>query len=72
MIAPTLFTIFIATIMYIIKDDLPPGIEIVYRMDGKLFNLARLKSKNKTFAGSLIEFQYADDNSVAALSEQHL
>ena len=44
-IAPTLFTIFIATIPHIIKDDQPPGIEIFYRMD---------------------------DNSVAALDENHL
>ncbi len=71
-IAPTLFSIFIATITHIIKEDLPPGIEIVYRTDGGLFNIARLKSKRKTSTSSLIEFQYADDNCVAALSEYHL
>ncbi|XP_062924161.1 uncharacterized protein LOC134356870 [Mobula hypostoma] len=71
-IAPTLFAIFVATIIHIIKDDLPPGIEIVYRTDGRLFNLAHLKSKIKTSTNSLIEFQYADDNSVGALSENHL
>ncbi|XP_076031048.1 uncharacterized protein LOC143019264 [Oratosquilla oratoria] len=71
-IAPTLFIIFIATILHIIKDDLPSGIEIVYRTQGKLFNLARLKSKTKTSSCSLIEFQYADDNSIAALSEEDL
>ena len=72
MIAPTLFVIFIGTITHLIKNDLPPTIEIVYRTDGKLFNLARLRSKNKISTSSLIEFQYADDNSVAALSEHHL
>ena len=41
-------------------------------MDGKLFNLARIKSKTKISTSSLIEFQYADDNSVAALSDNHL
>ncbi|XP_029634968.1 uncharacterized protein LOC115210504 [Octopus sinensis] len=71
-IAPTLFTIFIATVLHIIRDDLPPGIEISYRMDGKLFNLARLKSTSKTIARSLLDFQYADDNSVAAHREYHL
>lgn len=71
-IAPTLFTIFISAILHIIRDDLPPGIEISYRMDGKLFNLARLQSKTKTTSKSLLEFQYADDNCVAALREDHL
>ncbi|XP_076067758.1 uncharacterized protein LOC143040564 [Oratosquilla oratoria] len=71
-IAPTLFIIFIATILHIIKDDLPSGIEIVYRTQGKLFNLAGLKSKTKTCSCSLIEFQYADDNSTAAFSEEDL
>ena len=41
-------------------------------MDGHLFNLACLRSKTKASNTSLIEFQYADDNSVAALSEEHL
>ena len=71
-IAPTLFSMFISTITHIIKDDLPQGIEIVYRTDGGIFNLARLKSARKTSTGSLIEFQYGDDNCVAALSENHL
>ena len=71
-IAPTLFTIFIASVLHIIRDDLPPGIEISYRMDGKLFNLARLKSTSKTSARSLLEFQYADDNCVATHREDHL
>ena len=71
-ITPTSFTIFIATITHLIKNDLPPGIEIVYRTNGKLFNLARLMSKSKISTSSLIEFHYADDNSVAALSKHHL
>ena len=56
----------------IIKDDLPQGIEIVYRTDGGIFNLACLKSARNTSASSLTEFQYANDNCVAALSENHL
>ncbi|XP_076030429.1 uncharacterized protein LOC143018730 [Oratosquilla oratoria] len=71
-IAPTLFTIFIVAIFNIIRDDLPPGIEISYSTDGKLFNLARLKNKTKTITKSILEFQYADDNCVAALKEDHL
>ena len=72
LIAPTLFIIFIATVTHLIKNDLPPGIEVVCRIDGKLFNLGHLWSKNKISTSSLIKFQYADDNSVATLSERHL
>ncbi|XP_076043763.1 uncharacterized protein LOC143026866 [Oratosquilla oratoria] len=68
----TLFTIFIATTLHIIRDDLPPDIKISYRTDCKLLNLARLKSKTKTITKSLLQFQYADDNCVAALREDHL
>jgi len=71
-IAPTLFVIFIATVMHLIKDKLPPGIDIVYRTDGGLFNLSRLRSKNKTSTTSLLDFQYADDNCVSANSEENL
>lgn len=41
-------------------------------MDGKLFNLARLKNKRNMAMQSWMEFQYADDNSVAAQTEEHL
>ncbi|XP_076066121.1 uncharacterized protein LOC143039763 [Oratosquilla oratoria] len=59
-------------VLHIIRDDLPPGIKISYRTDGKLLNLARLKSNTKTITKRLLEFQYADDNCVAALREDHL
>ena len=71
-IAPTLFSIFISTIFHLIKDRLPEGIEIIYRTDGGLFNLRRLKARTKTRATSLIELQYADDNCVCATSESQL
>ena len=46
-IVPTLFAIFIAAFLHLVNDDLPLGIEIVYRMDGKLFNLSQLISKTE-------------------------
>lgn len=64
MLVPTFFTIFIARVLEII--DLPPCIKTSYGMDTKLFNLACLKSKTKTVL-SILELQYADDNSEAAL-----
>ena len=36
-IPPTLLPIFIAAILHIIKEELPPGIDIACRIDGKLF-----------------------------------
>ena len=63
-LVPTFFTIFIARVLEII--DLPPCIKTSYGMDTKLFNLACLKSKTKTVL-SILELQYADDNSEAAL-----
>ncbi|XP_076047241.1 uncharacterized protein LOC143028757 [Oratosquilla oratoria] len=59
-------------ILHIIREDLPSVIEISYRTDGKLLNLTRFKSKTKTITKSLLEFQYADDNCVEALRENHL
>ena len=51
------------------KNKLPNGVDTIYRMDGKLFNLSHLKSKTKTVTNSLIELQYADDNAIVATSE---
>nr|XP_014353800.1 PREDICTED: uncharacterized protein LOC106706837 [Latimeria chalumnae] len=41
-------------------------------MDGKLFNLSRLRSRTKTTTISVIELQYADDAVVYAHSEADL
>ena len=71
-IAPTLFSIFIATIIHLVKNKFPSGVDIIYRSDGKLFNLSRLRSKRKTTPASIVELQYADDNSLSALSEEGL
>lgn len=49
-IAPTLFTIFIVTGIDIIKDDLPPRIEIVYRTNSRLFNLCSSSLPNQNIS----------------------
>ncbi|KAK4324592.1 hypothetical protein Pmani_004803 [Petrolisthes manimaculis] len=41
-------------------------------MDGKVFNLSRLRSINLTTITSLCAFEYADDNSVASHTEAGL
>uniref|UniRef100_A0A803TLC0 C2H2-type domain-containing protein n=1 Tax=Anolis carolinensis TaxID=28377 RepID=A0A803TLC0_ANOCA len=71
-IGPTLFSIFIAMILHLVDGKLPTGVEIIYRTDGKLFNLSRLKAKTKVTTTSVIELQYADDNIVCAHSEEDL
>ena len=71
-LAPTLFSIFIAAITHIIEDEFPPGISITYRTDGGVFNQKHLKARTKISTNSLIEFQYADDNAVGALTEGDL
>lgn len=71
-IAPTLFSLYVATVMELVRDDLPPGIRITYRMDGKLFNLSRLKAGTRTSCAALVELQYADDNAVVAQTQEEL
>ena len=39
-----------------------PGINLRYRMDGGLFNLARFRAKSKTSTITAHELQFADDN----------
>ena len=51
---------------------MPTQIHLNYRLDGKVFNLTRLKAKTKLSNTALVEFQYADDNDVAAQSEADL
>jgi len=70
--APTLFSIFISVVILITKPRMPTQIHLNYRLDGKVFNLTRLKAKTKISNTALVEFQYADDNDIAAQSEADL
>ena len=71
-IAPTLFSIFIAAVIHLTENNLPPGIHINYRTDGGVFNLSRLKARTKTRETSIMELQYADDNAICASNEADL
>ena len=55
--------------VHLVKNKLPNGVDAIYQIDGKLFNLSYLKSKTKTVINSLIEHQYADGNAIVATSE---
>nr|XP_025039176.1 dexamethasone-induced protein isoform X1 [Pelodiscus sinensis] len=67
-IAPALFCIFIAKTFHLIDGKLPDSMKIVYRMNGKLLKLRRLKAKSKTSTTSIMELQYTDDNMATAVS----
>ncbi len=71
-LAPTLFAIFVAAILYLVGEKLPQGIPIMYRTDGRLFNLNRFKAKSKVNYTTITELQYADDNVIAAHSAEDL
>ena len=70
-IAPTMFSIYLSAVLYLVKQELPSGIGLNYRI-GDLFNLQRLRAKTLTSKTSVLELQYADDNALVADSEEHL
>ncbi|KAL7404828.1 hypothetical protein ABVT39_019559 [Epinephelus coioides] len=68
----TLFKVFIAAILHFVGNSAPSGVQIIYRTDGKLFNLNRFKAKSKVLHTSIMELQYADDCAVVAHTEEDL
>ena len=71
-IAPTLFSIFLAAFISLAAVDQAEGVDIIYRTDGELFNMRRLKAKTKVKATSIVDLQYADDCAIAAHTEADL
>ena len=65
-IAPTLFSIFLAAFISLAAVDQAKGVGIIYRTDGELFNMRRLKAKTKVKATSIVDLQYADDCAITA------
>lgn len=61
-IAPTLFSIFIAAILHLTGKLLPQGVKIMCRTDGQLFNINRFRAKGRTTTISIMELQYVDNN----------
>ncbi len=51
-IAPTLFSIFLAVFISLAVVDQAKDVGIIYRTDGELFNMRRLKAKTKVKATS--------------------
>jgi len=65
-LAPTLFSLFLAAVLHTMKVDLNGGVYIRTRTDGKLFNLARLRAKTKTREMCIRELLYADDSALVS------
>lgn len=65
--APTLFLIDLATMLSEILRD-SPGVDVRYRLDNGLFNIACLRSKTRTSKSSIMELQYAEHNATSLFS----
>ena len=72
-IAPTLFSIFLAAFISLAAVDQAKGVDnYIYRTDWELFNMRRLKAKTKVKATPIVDLQYADDCAIAAYTEADL
>ena len=67
-IAPTLFSTFLAAFISLAPAAVgqAKGVGIIYRTDGELFNIRRLRAKTKVKPTSIVDLQYADDCAIAA------
>ena len=65
-LAPTLFTLFLAALLCTVSEHLSAGVVIPTRSDGKLFKLARLKASTKTRELCIRELLFADDAAIVA------
>ena len=59
--APTLLTLYLAAVLETMSVKLSKGVYIRTRLDGKLFNLARLRSSRRTLEVCVRELLFADD-----------
>ena len=64
-VAPRLSSIFISAGLHLVLEKFP--MQFMIRIDGKLFNLRRLKAK--TTHMTVLELQYADDIALVTHTE---
>ena len=69
-IAPTLFTVFIAAILHLIGNNLPTGVGASLPSDGTRLDLNRFKAKSKLSHSSIMELQYANYNTIGGHTEK--
>ena len=65
-LAPTLFTLFLAALLSTVSEHLSTGDFVRTRSDGKLFKLARLKASTRTREPCIHELLFADDAAIVA------
>ena len=65
-LAPLLFSIFFAMLLYVAFHDCTVGIPLTFRTDRNLFNLRKLQSQTKTTFAIIRELLFADDCALAA------
>ena len=70
-LAPTLFSQYLAAMLHDIPPD-NPGVNIRYRLDGTIFNTSRRRSRRHSCTRSITELQYADDNAAPCHSTNTL
>ena len=68
-LASTLFSMMFSAMLTDAFQDDDNGIPIIYRFDGKLFNLRRLQAKSKVQTEVLEELLFADDMAKGAPTE---
>ena len=66
MIAPILYLTFLTAFISLAAVDQTKGVGIIYRTDGELFNMRRLKAKTKVKATSIVYLEHADDYAITA------
>ena len=71
-IAPTLFTIYLCAILFLVRNRLPRVVEMYYRLDGRLFNLSRDKAKTKVTKTAIVDLRYADDCAILEHTAEEL
>ena len=63
-LAPTLFTLFLAALLSTVSEHISTGVFIRIRSDGKLFKLARLKASTKPRELCIRELLFAYDAAI--------
>ena len=71
-LAPTLFSIFFATLLAHAFQNCDEGVYLRFRTTGSVFDLRRFNAKSKTFQTLIRELLYADDADFIAHTEKGL
>ena len=71
-LAPTLFSMMFSAVLTDAFREANPGMDIRYRTDWRLFNLRRLKAKEKVHVDKLRDFFFADDCALNVVSVEDM